>query len=580
MRALRREWFLVCWVLTIAAVLGSIFLVSLWPPSTALGLSGEWGRAVNIDNRGGFEAGITGYTGPIIISSTQYLSGNSYTISSPSSLQIMSGATFSSKHASGTTVTINVPLSVAGVFPWINSARNSTGVTVIFGAKANAAAHPEYWAANSVPGSTDMLDAWELAVTAVKDSTKRIVCEPQIYAMSRALKILDVKGLTISSIRGQPMTTGARLKGLHGDRAVLELTGSQFISLTGIELEGGNSGASPYAGLIVGRSSAASAGGHTFTDVSITGYFQWAGLYNVASEGNTWINPFIYVSGVSVAGAYYTQDDDFVFGGLVGSSMEQETVLGGTIATTDSRLNTSAVYIHAGSATGHFLLINTMLGMSGGSAYVTFKFGSDAGPTLMPITLDGVLGEESSTSPYYGVHLINTNSMYAGNLSIRNGSFNAQQQTLYCSVADAGSGVHLMNADISTRYRASGGAPSTLNRVDGSRLFLGSEPITTSIAQAYGCDIMATVAPTIATGANNIIRPGFNATAYPTFGTPRVESGTTLVLLGAGGNESYVWQVADRTYITAYGGTTGFRIGNDGVHVFDLNGTTPITKGP
>jgi len=313
----------------------------------------------------------------------------------------------------------------------------------------------------------------------------------------------NFRGLRITGDSGQYGFSGSRIIGRHTGKATVSLVGSLFCEISGLSIEG-DTASRPETGLLLGRSSAASAGNHTFTNTRVQGYFQTAGLYNVASEENTFINCYIVPTTATLAGVYMSQADNFGVGGLTPSSMECNTFMGGTIGNVDTTAGTTGLYIDCGAATGHHQFFGTFMTKAGGDSFVLLRLGATDGlDTNFPISLYNVIGEMNGTAPASGLHFVCASTKILSGFTAKNIRF--QTPATNNILCDGGGTVYLVGADISTPY---GGAakPSNFHRVDGSRLSLLSESAIT-IATLNSSDLMHnTAGPTITAQAGCIVR--------------------------------------------------------------------------
>lgn len=313
----------------------------------------------------------------------------------------------------------------------------------------------------------------------------------------------NFRGLTITGESGQYGYSGTRIIGKHTGKSTLSMVGSFFCDVSGISIEGDTS-SKPVTGLLLGRSSAASAGNHTFTNVHVQGYFQKCGLYNVASEENTFLNCYIVPTTATVAGLYMSQGDGSSIGGLTASSMETNTFIGGTIGNVDNTAGTTGLYIDCGAATGHHQFLGTFITKNGGDSFIYIRLGAmDGLDTTFPISFYNVIGEYNTDQPTTGLHFVSASSKILAGFTAKNIRF--QTPATNNILCDGGGTVYLIGADISTPY---GGAakPSTFQSVEGSTLNLLSESaITINILRSSNL-LHNTAGPTITTSDASVVR--------------------------------------------------------------------------
>jgi hypothetical protein len=370
---------------------------------------------------------------------------------------------------------------------------------------------PEHFGAVG-DGTTNDYAAINAAINAVKDAHGTVYFSPVLYRSESPILAENIRGITLQGVTGQFATHGTRILGVHTGKAVVSLVGSNRVRWKDIQI-GGDASITPKTGLLVGRSSASSAGDHVFDGLQIYGSFSVMGYYNVASEGNTFNAPYIYptISPIAAYGLY--QDDREVIGGLTAASTEFEIVNGGTIGNDDVTATSTALKIDAGSATGHLYFNGTMLVKTGGDSFIEIKIGYDALPTTMPIVLN-VFGESGATNPDNGIHFTTQSQQYITGLTINARFQSVDHYILYDNsgtVAAPGTAyTHFIGADIKTPYWGAGAKPSELYRVDGSRLQLYGESSVT-IGVAYGNIIQSYAEPTFTTtNSNNLLSVGIN----------------------------------------------------------------------
>ena len=319
------------------------------------------------------------------------------------------------------------------------------------------------------------------------------------------------RGLTIRGKKGQFGWNGSRLICSHTGKAGLSLVGSLFCRLDGFIIEGATA-SRPKCGLLLGRSSAASASNHTIIDVNVQGYYAEVGTAIIASEENTWINCYLVPTAARVAGVLISPADGqtlngatVTFGGLTASSMECNTFIGGAIGNVDSTAGTTGLYIDCGASTGHHHFYGTFMTKHGGDSFVTIRLGAiDGNGTEFPIGFHNVVGEHGATQPTNGIHFLAAGSHIIAGLEIENVRF--QTPATNHILCDGGGTVYMIGAKIRSPYRAAGRLPSTFHRMDACDAELFSESAVT-ISHAVGSRIrtLTAVVPTITTNTNNYV---------------------------------------------------------------------------
>jgi hypothetical protein len=94
MQGIRKNAGLIGYGVFVVALLAAVMSIPYWP-TAATSATGEWGRTVNVDNRGGINGpGVTNYGAPVVISSSQALSsGTSISFTANTPVTIVAGAT-------------------------------------------------------------------------------------------------------------------------------------------------------------------------------------------------------------------------------------------------------------------------------------------------------------------------------------------------------------------------------------------------------------------------------------------------------------------------------------------------------
>lgn len=391
---------------------------------------------------------------------------------------------------------------------------------------------------------------------------------PGVYKTTAFLNAEGLRGLTIRAAKGQFGWNGARIVGSHTGKAILSLVGSLFCHIEGVTLEG-DAATKPKVGLLLGRSSAASAGNHTFVDVHVQGSYQEIGTAIIASEENTWINCYLVPAAARVAGVLISPSDGqtlngsvVTIGGLTPSSMECNTFIGGAIGNSDNTAGTTGLYIDCNASTGHHHFYSTFFIKNGGDSFVTIRLGAvDGLDTEFPIGFHNCCGEHGAGQPTNGLHIISATTRILAGFVAENLRF--QTPATNNILCDGGGSVYMIAPRISTPYRASGSKPSTFNRIDAGDLSLLSESAIT-ITQLTGSRLIHnTGGPSITTSTHNYIqtlggvvsqRPGV-LTGSATYDPPSLADGagatTTVTVTGAA-----VGDLVQVSFSNALGGIT------------------------
>lgn len=377
------------------------------------------------------------------------------------------------------------------------------------------------------PSLVDNSAAMTAALSALADGGT-LELAGSTYNFTSPILVENKRGIRIIGKPGQYGFSGTRLIGKHTGKATVSLVGSVFCSIENISIEG-DSSAKPKVGLLLGRSSAASAGNHTFLNVHVQGYFQLAGLYNVASEENVFINPYIVPTTATLAGVYLSQGDSFGVGGLTPSSMECNNFLGGTLGNGDNTAGTTGIYLDCGGSTGHINFYSPFMTKNGGDSFIKVRLGATDGlDTTFPITFMNLIGEHNTNQPTTGLHFTSASSKIIAGFTAKNIRF--QDVATNNILCDGGGTVYFVGADISTPYMSSGNKPSTFHRLDASTLALLSESAIT-IAAMYGSSVLYNAAPTITTSVGNILHDS-SGTTYSVSTDLSLSTGKTIKIGG------------------------------------------------
>lgn len=381
--------------------------------------------------------------------------------------------------------------------------------------------HVLRYGTNATPGTTNMTAALQATITAV-GAGGTVIWPAGVYLASAPILAEGLNGLTIQAASGTGGAVGTTILGKHSGKAVLSLVGSNACTVGPVVLDG-STVTVPATGLLLGRSSAASSGSHNFYGTSISGNFQTAGLYNVASESNCYYGVDIGVSAASVAAVYLSGADIHSVGGLTGSSMEDNKFFGGFIGHFANTAGTAALYIDGSIASGHHHFYSTFFSKFGGDSFIYINLGAiDGAGMQFPIGFHNCSGEfAGATSPSYGLHIHNStaiNPLALYGLTATNIRFQYPTvANIFCDGASGAQSVQLTGASISTPQFATGSPTgSVFGHVDDCILVLQAEP-SVSIYEATGSTIsVLSGAPTITNNTGgNIIRAGGTTYTLP-----------------------------------------------------------------
>lgn len=218
-------------------------------------------------------------------------------------------------------------------------------------------------------------------------------------------QLLQPKGVVLQGVYNYGRNVGFNapsvIYGVHTGAAILSLKGAQGCSVRDLELYGDQT-TTPKTGLLLGRTSAASAGKHFIQNVLVDGYFSKAAVYSIASEENTWINNTFILNGGGAINAYYTaQGDGLAVDGLTGSSNVGVWHYGTEIFNFVDDVAAACIYEGVGSSTRAHIWFGGYLIMVNGIC-VNIVDSQDLSGCPGPLAFYGMTGEISGTGPSYG----------------------------------------------------------------------------------------------------------------------------------------------------------------------------------
>ena len=208
----------------------------------------------------------------------------------------------------------------------------------------------------------------------------------------------------------------------HTDKAAWSMVGCVSNVVSRIRFQGGDT-SYPKCGILVGRSSGASAGWHTFSSVSVFNNFSVAGIYNVASEGNGWYDLFLIVTNAKY-GMYVGGSDLEGIGGLTASTMVGQQCYNASIYLSSGSNTVAAVYVLGALGTGNLNWYGGYF-VTNQNSYITIHTGlQDGNDTGGPICFYGVSGEPTTGTAITAVKLTAaTGGVYLHQLTIINCNF-------------------------------------------------------------------------------------------------------------------------------------------------------------
>jgi len=270
-------------------------------------------------------------------------------------------------------------------------------------------------------GTTDDTSALQAAIAAAISLRQPLYIPGGTYKTTAELSILNTYGVGLDVYGAGDGTT--IIKAVHSGRSVLSMIGAVNCSLNHITLQGDTT-TFPKIGLLLGRSSASSAGWHTFNKILITGAFSLAGIYNIASEGNGFYDLFVIFASQATAkyGVCIAGSDFESVGGLTASTMVGQMFYNASIYMGGSS-GVATVYISGSVSTGNigfyggYFVTSTV-----GSSYVQINSGLQDGLSSSgPFIFDNIAGETIGTISVTGFKFTaNTGGIFCRQVSIRN----------------------------------------------------------------------------------------------------------------------------------------------------------------
>lgn len=193
----------------------------------------------------------------------------------------------------------------------------------------------------------------------------------------------------------------------HTDVAMLSLKGAIGCTVSDISLQGSQT-SKPQTGLLLGRSTSASAGNHIINNVSITGWYTIAAIYTIASEDNTWSNVFTWnFGGDALYGLVTSTQDIFNVDSLVTSTNLDNVFTGLRIINTNPSSGAAGILMETATEMGNWNFYGCYLTQYAG-VYIRINNGNIDGNAMFgPLTFVGVSGEIfSGGSPIVGIDLV------------------------------------------------------------------------------------------------------------------------------------------------------------------------------
>ena len=354
---------------------------------------------------------------------------------------------------------------------------------------------------NTVPGTTNMAPAINAAIVAAGEGGT-VFFPKGIYNTTSPILAENLSGLTLLGEHATSDNAGTAIIGTHTGKCILSLVGSRGVVVSGLALYGAAT-TYPKTGLLLGRSSSASAGSHVFYNLDVKGNYSVAAVYNVASEDVCFFQCVIFPTLSPIAAASFSQIDYASIGGLTGSSMETVQFYGGYIANSDTTAGSTCLYLPLGAATGHHLYNNVFFAKNGGSSYIKLNVGaSDGQSTTFPIQFNNPACEPGPTSPTTCFEIVaGQGGLSLGGLTINNLWANSGTGYYNLFTCDTSFNTTLIGANISLPNNVPGAV--SIGNMKGSKFStLGLS--TAFITTVQGCDLIGPISITNNLGGNTL----------------------------------------------------------------------------
>ena len=214
--------------------------------------------------------------------------------------------------------------------------------------------------------------------------------------------------------------------GNHSGTAILSLVGSVSCTISDLDLQSVSGGPYPQSGLLLGRSTSASAGYHSIKRISVYGSYQVANVYSIASEDNIWEDINLWNYGQSTGKhCFYTSignSNTTMTEPLVTSSNLDNVFVRFWFANAHTDANAACIYLDNAQGMGSWSFLGGYLTAAAGS-YVTIANGYvDGLSALGPFTFVGVSGERlAAGDPLYAYRLTASSAVELRGLTIMGG---------------------------------------------------------------------------------------------------------------------------------------------------------------
>ena len=228
----------------------------------------------------------------------------------------------------------------------------------------------------------------------------------------------------------------------HSGTAILSLVGSISCTISDLGLQSVEGGPYPQSGLLLGRSTSASAGYHSIKRISVYGSYQVANVYSIASEDNYWedINLWNYGQSTGIH-CFYTSignSNVTMTEPLVTSSNIDNVFVRFFFVNASVDANAACIYLDNAEGMGSWSFLGGYLTAAAGS-YVTIANGYvDGLSALGPFTFVGVSGEKlAAGDPLYAYRLTASGAYELRGLTIAGGRWDLSAGTNHYTISQS-----------------------------------------------------------------------------------------------------------------------------------------------
>ncbi len=287
----------------------------------------------------------------------------------------------------------------------------------------------DFGAVNDI--SVDSTAAFEAAFASLAPTGGTLYVPEGIYKVTRTLYVptgVSIVGDGYFSggrvVEGKTIYAASTIFCEHTGPAMMSLKGSNGCVLHNFGLVGSQT-AKPKTGLCLGRSSAASAGHHDISCLSIVGWFTTAAIYSIASEENVLSKIFAWnFGGDALYGIVSSTQDIFGIDGLVTSTNIANTYRGVICYVTSGLATSAGIFLQTALEMGSIKFDSCYIIQYAG-AYVRINSGFlDGKAAFGPITFDGTSGEPlAGGNPVVGIDLVSSVPCNLAGLTITGARF-------------------------------------------------------------------------------------------------------------------------------------------------------------